>query len=581
MSSSDTDITPERLNTVALRLQRVSAPSEPIFLGVGDKLAQGIEVIRSLTQDLASLSRDAGNEAVSSSVESLHAAANQVVALTSGLTSEKSSFDTLSTAASGGSRWIGGLKKTIGEVSIVGTNAKIQAAQLEGAGADFAAFVNEIGRLAQMATDGLERLAKRHASLTKLIAGALDSEKTFAAVHGQALTDVGRRLDNSLQVMEEGRRQAEDTLVEIGRRSDHVARQLAAAVKSLQINDITRQRLEHVTDALTKGGQLIEGRATWATNLGETERRNLAGILCRLQSMHLRRTAQHFDEELRALLDSLKALREDAGALCQDSGRFRQNDRGQSPFDQLSRDLDEAKGLLTRFSEAKTAVYDMIHRVADDVREMTLHVEEVRGIEVDIRIMGLNATLKCSRLGNKGKALAVIAQELRNCANRTQDQAKAVEDNLQGLIAAAHTLDASNARGSGAGMGETVQAMDRSLEDLRAAESEFLSRLDLFRRQGEAAQTLLAAAAKAIAEHPPLGEECRRLAQELESLAAAATEGMTDSRQLEEKARALLSGHYTMASERDIHDLFFGSGEPSAPVQEEAVTEADLDGVLF
>jgi len=51
--------------------------------------------------------------------------------------------------------------------------------------------------------------------------------------------------------------------------------------------------------------------------------------------------------------------------------------------------------------------------------------DRLRELEADIRIMGLNTTLECGRLGVPGRPLSAIAQELRDCGSRTASHAAA------------------------------------------------------------------------------------------------------------------------------------------------------------
>jgi hypothetical protein len=59
------------------------------------------------------------------------------------------------------------------------------------------------------------------------------------------------------------------------------------------------------------------------------------------------------------------------------------------------------------------AAEEVSRSAAVSARELTERIAGIQNIRADVQMMALNTTLKCSRIGETGKPLGVIAVELR------------------------------------------------------------------------------------------------------------------------------------------------------------------------
>ena len=78
--------------------------------------------------------------------------------------------------------------------------------------------------------------------------------------------------------------------------------------------------------------------------------------------------------------------------------------------------------------------------VLDAAGALTQRLANMQSVQEDIRILGLNATLKCGRLGTLGRPLAAVAQELRLCSARFGADAANVLHDLDRLAPIAARL---------------------------------------------------------------------------------------------------------------------------------------------
>jgi hypothetical protein len=239
-----------------------------------------------------------------------------------------------------------------------------------------------------------------------------------------------------------------------------------------------------------------------------------------------------------------------------------------------------AQELFAARHAAHAEVGQRIATVSGAAQRLVGHIAAVRAMEADIRIMGLNTTLKCGRLGAIGRPLGAIAQALRDCGTRTAGLAAAVLAELQDMLASAASLTESGreegesvAAGVVRGMTEAVQRLNETGQRLAGA----LAGLDA---DSDAVGGLLASAVERFTVRHEISKVLRQAAADCLGLGEpgdAADAG--DAAASVEPVLALIAGGYTMAREREVHARF-------APLSGAAVAaprsaESELADMLF
>jgi hypothetical protein len=570
------------LKSVMAELSTLNQPAEDAFLNVGSSLGQASTLIRQVQNSFGELIEQLEGTEAQDIADGMGKASEQMAILAAGSHGSTAMLVRMGAVVKQIEARLAALNKVIGEVAGLAINGKIQAALIAAGGIDFTVFTAEIQRLSVLAYKTIEQTGQRLQALGKAIAEALTEERTFERDAATELTRVQERLADGLTVLMDQHRAAAAAVLQVEAHCRDTADHVAACMTKLQFNDTACQRIEHVREAMATIVDLTQAG-------GEDGIDTLAGAVCRLQALQLSRTAAEYREQVDALIRHLRDIADDATKVCTEAGaavaqdnRARGGTRQDSFTATIERDIAVAAQLLSQETAGQERIKIVVQSVAASFTEMTRDLEAIHSIDSDMRVMGLNATFKCARLGVSGRALGVIAFELRSCSKRTEEISGQISDLLQSAIEMSKMLGTQEGNEAAQGF-ELERWMNNSSRALGALSQRLDSALDKLRGEGERVARLLAESADSIVIHHRMNDALTRASAKLDDFSDATGAGSADIEAMSERVRALVAGRYTMQSERLIHQIFADcfNEENHPSCDGEAATSNSIDDLLF
>lgn len=585
-----------RLKTTSDRLDGLFNERERTFLAIGQSLGDAITEIAKVTGAFEALPNLLENNALHQATERISAIARTTNAIRYAVADENAALsELLSLNREIGERLIR-LQNSVRTIAILTSNAKIEAARVEQGGSAFSNFTMEIGQLARRAQDTVDSYLNEHKRLVVLLNNVRKVQTQFYQKYHGTLLSISEELEATLTAVDARRRGAATSAVNIAARSKRINEAIGTAVMSLQISDITRQRVEHVHFAIDHLREGIEDNSqepvdgTWSRMLSEAERDGVTVVICRLQSVQLEDALTEYEETVCKIRKSLAQLIDECRHVAHEGSEVygSMGQEAESFLDVLKKKLGVGLDLIHDCQIARSTVTHATSVVATTVRQLQQKVSSVNQIVLDMTLVGMNAALKSRQLGGVGRGLAIIADELRNYANQTAINADALKPALVNVIGSAERLE--NMRLSQDGDNNNLDAeLAVAMNGFDQCATKLKEALVTLSHGAKHVGKILQDSAARVYGQKNAPVALQQACLELDQLASTAA-GATPRADILEKIMELISSHYTMARERQVHQQFAASVEgmdvmraPREPAA--AATPPDdadiLDEILF
>jgi hypothetical protein len=442
--------------------------------------------------------------------------------------------------------------------------------KIAGAGVpEFVSFADDVTAYVTNAGTQVAQFADKVASLNRQLAGAADHGA------GSDFADKVPRVTRTLHDAAEAVRIARASLGKLAGGAETIANSVQAKVakvlSALQIGDVTRQRIEHVQAGIAL---LTEALASKLSPEADAALEAAGISVLRAQTTALIKDFHLGSSVIVSTIDGLAFEAERILTLTRTAA-----ERDADPITAIKEGVALAHTIVSHIEDASIRAA-AAHAAACDVATELLgnmgSIGNLRNVRDDIRCLAINAYLRSNRIGEKGRAVGVVAAEMNNYASRLGVAAESILSRLGAMRQAAAELGATGAPQGLAGDLDTAEAT------LRQAALSIRNHIETVKENGHAVAERIGRIAGELDFRSELGERLEKCRQTLSTLPAEACPD--DSRLAEFSSR--LYAVYTMASERDIHlaNLSVPGADlvvPGTTKVETGTDEGLFDDVLF
>lgn len=560
------------LRGVASELARPRQAIEQSFLQMGDGLSNCVKLLEIISAAHESLPVEFSSEEFSAAARTLLEIRDHVNAIAASHADEKDHVGLLAETTAKVEQPMFDLSATVRAIGQVATNARIVAARLGTSNEDVTAFTSDMASLALKVNEAVDAFSLGYERLAKRLAAARLTNSAFLARHGNTITQISQTLESELETIAAFRREVESIASERAEMTSQIRGGIGKAIFALQIGDITRQRIEHVEKACARLQDRSRGQASPAA---------LAAI-GQLQLTQLDQTTGCFESEVADLAANINGLSRSAAAVLDEGSNGAETllSAGSRSLTRIAGELRNICSLLDEFERARVERERIVDDVTRSVAEMVRHLQSIRAIEQQIRMLSFNATIQCCSVddGEEGRGLGAVAEQLRDLSGQTAAAAsaimaglKAADDQTLVLMDERNSLDAQQVVAIRVGAVTAIGVFERIAGRLRTSR-------ERIKTIGRRAVWLLGMTSRRVSDRQRISNGWRLAHCKLERFMATTADAPNPDA-VDEELRDELRSAYTMEDERRIHDRFF-SIEPNEAVSADAESE-NLDDVFL
>jgi hypothetical protein len=246
-------------------------------------------------------------------------------------------------------------------------------------------------------------------------------------------------------------------------------------------------------------------------------------------------------------------------------------DEGNTYFLQMERGCSDILVHLTHLAGADSATRITSGDLERNIGLMRSSLEEIAEIEIQMLRTALNGTIVATHLGDSGDALSVLTGSMQERAHESRQRSESLVEALGSMSEAATVLFGQNGTAQASrrvSQDACVAGMLSAVAELHTSGERSIARIAEIILGGASLQEDLSATRQSFSVGVLFSEAISRVRERLNELEEKSQSDGLNSGGAELAAQGLadFGTHYTMQSERDVHERVTGLAIAHAPV---------------
>jgi hypothetical protein len=452
-------------------------------------------------------------------------------------------------------------------LEMLGFFTQVENAHVLNSDNGFLALTTDVKSLSRRIFEKSAQIKAKSFDLKSLILHALDDFTRFKESHkAQAMTMLKHSVSNH-GVLASRHDKATGYAGTISETSRDIMERIGDIVSSLQFHDITSQQLMHVKEGL----EMLQG-SVLSSVLSEAEKPGLVAEVCALQAAQVMNTRKEAFTAVENVIRSMNAISSRISEMLENAGKvsWASDADGMSFMEEIDAGISTVIESLHANIREQTGLTQTMSSVSSMVSEMSVFVEEIENLGLNLQLIALNARIKAAHIGNEGAALDTISGSIYELSKNSREDTNELSRMLAGVVELARDFD-SNLDSMHSGQEQKVEDLVAELKGLLStlhdmSDTVFSSLVQL-NAMGSSLLDDISKTVSGITVHQEIQQVLGSVIDELERVRAQSKDMIPAS--VRSQSAALMSElekYYTMESEHRVHAEYSGrKHQASAP----------------
>lgn len=563
------------LTDIGSTFGRLASGLDARFVRAGTALSTAYEIVERLLTSLEGVTNALNRQAADAAIDTMRSTADRLTRLPMEQDLRQRSLVSIQTSSRELGKHLNQIRRTLDFLRICGLNIKVTAAGAEG----FANFADHMLERLDQAERQVDEFDTEIQQLAQGINGLAKADRLLAAECTTVIPKVPQQLAANVIALQQHQADTAAIAEQTAAIARDIRSKVAVALGALQIGDITRQRLEHVSESADLLAAVLDEQADGHADTLRPVRDHVVALL----AAQAADAVGDFLREARTLTDSLRGIGPDADRLIAMRHEGAAGDESHV-LERLEQDIGEIESVTQRLRTADADSARFGRATSESAESLAQRLKAVRRIQLEVEQMAWNTALRCRDMGADGRGLAVLSAEIQNFSHGLAAIWTLVSATFDDIDAAASTIRVQLADAADT---DTDATLMQSLDAIRSGNAHMVDSLSGIDREASEVADILHHSTGDVDCEAGIGAELLEAVDGLSTLAASAVQE-TEGPEMPEDAAALLgdllgriAARYTMAREREIHRAFAVSAGALNEVPELTGGATDDDDGLF
>jgi hypothetical protein len=561
------------------RLTFAHTKIEKTFLDGGEVLVSVMELVNNLISILDGMTGSFNGSKSKETTQTLALSVDELAKLPETEALRQTGFESLSTMCASTKHHIADIHETMRYLKTFVITVKIAGAGLS----ELTGFADEIRERIQNGSDEVTRFAQNLEIMRTQLIKARSLSTSTQADFGDNIPSLIAGLKQNADLIHQQNTEMAAIACEVKVIAQAIQTKIASVLSGLQIGDITRQRIEHIQATMVLLDEFCSSED--ANHLSADEcfaLRDMTFQLCHAQMVE---TANDFQRDCTRIRGNISSFTEDAAKILalRDELVSKLMSGDSNIYLKMEKGITEACALSAQVQQSSAAADRVVRTVTDSAKELMRGIEVLRAIKIEIHYMALNSNLHCSKLGDKGKSVAVVSGEMRIFAAKLEEPADAIVAELISVEDATRLLaEKSNGLTS-----DISGPLSNVLTTISTAKEQINAGVDALAEEGQQVFSRISAAVIKLDFESELGETFEDCCALSAKLSVGTQDDPTGFAEKFDSLNSKIYKLYTMANEREIHfgylpaPAFLNAAAPTEAASSVAPSSGNEDEDLF